>query len=82
MYFVYIIECENGSFYTGSSPDPTKRFKQHRIGDGSKYTRMHRPVRIVYVERCDNKSLALKREMQIKGWSRTKKENLIRFGRP
>lgn len=81
MYFVYIIECEDGSFYTGSSPDPEERFKKHKVGTGSRYTRMHKPVRLVYREQVKNKSQALKREIQIKGWNRIKKESLVKFGK-
>ncbi|MBU2101712.1 GIY-YIG nuclease family protein [Patescibacteria group bacterium] len=77
MYFVYILECEDGSFYTGSSPNPEERFKRHKAGTGSRYTRMHRPVRIIYTEKLNDKSQALKREVQIKSWSRKKKEALI-----
>lgn len=78
--FKYIIECDDGSFYTGSSPNPEERFKRHKAGTGSRYTRMHKPVRIVYIEQFEGKSHALKREIQIKGWSKMKKENLIKLG--
>lgn len=82
MYFVYMLECEDGSFYTGSSPNPKERFIRHCVGTGGRYTRAHKPIRIVYMEGLGDKSRALKRESQIKGWNRTKKENLIKFGRP
>jgi len=82
MYFVYILECEDGSLYTGSSPDPKERFNRHRAGTGGRYTRSHKPIKIVYTEEFRDKSGALKRESQIKGWSRTKKESLIKFGTP
>jgi len=82
MYFVYIIECEDGSFYTGSSPNPKKRFRRHREGNGGRYTRSHKPVRLIYTEQLESKSDALRREMQIKSWDRKKKENLIKFVGP
>ena len=82
MYFVYIIQCEDGSFYTGSSPDPEERFRKHKAGNGGRYTRSHRPIKLIYTEGFKSKSDALKREIQIKDWTRKKKENLIRLGRP
>ena len=78
MYFVYIIECEDGSLYTGSSPDPEERFRKHKTGNGGRYTRSHKPVKLLYTEKLKNKSGALKREVQIKSWSREKKLNLIK----
>jgi len=78
MYFVYIIECEDGSFYTGSSPNPKERLKRHKEGTGGKYTRSHRPIRLVYTEKFSTRSEALKREAQIKDWCREKKFNLIK----
>ncbi len=77
MYFVYIIECEDGSFYTGSSPDPKERYRKHKAGTGGKYTRSHKPLGLVHIEKFDTKSDALKREIQIKSWRHDKKLNLI-----
>ena len=82
MYYAYIMLCEDNSLYTGISLDIQERFKTHLQGKGSKYTRSHKPIRIVYSELYKNKSDAAKREYQIKGWSRIKKLNLIKFGRP
>jgi putative endonuclease len=82
MYCVYILECEDRSFYVGSSPDPRERFGRHRAGTGGRYTRSHKPTKIVYIEKFTTKSEALRREVQIKGWSKVKKENLIKFGIP
>jgi len=73
MYFVYIIECEDWSLYTGSSPDPRARFGKHKSGDGGKYTRSHKPVRLAYIEELKDKGEALKREIEIKSWDRKKK---------
>lgn len=65
-YFCYILECVDGSFYTGWSLDPARREKQHNCGSGAKYTRLHRPVRLVYIEEQPDLSSALKREREIK----------------
>ncbi len=78
MYFVYIIRCEDSSLYTGSSPNPKERFKKHKAGTGGKYTRSHRPVNLVYIEKLNTKSDAIKREMQIKRWRKDKKERLVK----
>ncbi|OGM76969.1 hypothetical protein A2210_00880 [Candidatus Woesebacteria bacterium RIFOXYA1_FULL_40_18] len=82
MWFTYILLCSDGSFYTGISNNPQQRFLDHKNGKGGRYTRLHKPVKIVYLEQLPDKSIALKREMQIKGWSRIKKENLVKYGHP
>jgi len=73
MYFVYILLCSDNSLYTGYSPDPQKRFSEHLSGKGGKYTRSHRPLKIIYTEKFKTKSEALKREIEIKSWPRAKK---------
>ncbi len=73
MWYVYILLCVDKSLYTGISDDPEKRFIDHRNGKGSKYTRSHKPLKIVYKEVVESKSAALKREFEIKSWSREKK---------
>jgi putative endonuclease len=80
MWYVYILLCSDTSFYTGISNNPQKRFLEHKNGKGGKYTRSHKPVKIVYTEVFSTKSEALKRELVIKGWSRKKKEHLISLG--
>ena len=77
MYFVYILLCANGSFYTGSTNDIGKRFKDHLAGKGARYTKSHKPEKIVYQEKFASKSDALKREAEIKRWPKAKKEALI-----
>ena len=81
MWFVYILLCEDNSFYTGSTNNLEKRFQDHKNGKGGKYTRSHKPVKIVYSEKFETKSEALKREIEIKSWKKEKKlENLkIKF---
>ena len=82
MYFVYLLKCVDGSFYTGVAADYQKRFHEHKEGKGGRYTRLHKPEKLVYVERFETEMEALQRERQIKGWRREKKENLIRHGKP
>ncbi len=79
MWFVYVLLCQDGSLYTGISPDPEKRFEQHLSGKGAKYTRSHKPVKIVYQEKFKSRSEALKREAEIKGWRRERKIRELKF---
>lgn len=81
-YFTYIARCGDGSLYTGSTDNLIKREEKHNNGTGSIYTKTHLPVKIIYSELFSTRQEAVKREMQIKGWKKTKKENLIRFGHP
>lgn len=67
------------SLYTGSSNDPDNRFINHKSGKGAKYTRSHMPLKRVYLELFNSKSGALKREREIKGWSRAKKIQLLKL---
>ncbi len=71
-----MVECADGTFYTGWSTDPARREKVHNAGQGAKYTRMRRPVKLIYVEELPDKSSALKRERAIKKFSRKRKEKL------
>ena len=77
MFFVYIVRCADDTLYTGFARDPHERVKVHNSGKGAKYTRSRLPVSLVYVEECESLSAALKRERQLKPWSRAKKEALI-----
>jgi putative endonuclease len=76
-FYCYILECSDGTLYTGWSSDPEKRLRQHNRGSGARYTRSRRPVRLVYVEELPDKSAALKRERAIKALARLKKLKLI-----
>jgi len=76
-FYCYILECSDGTFYTGWTTDPSRREKQHNAGNGARYTRMRRPVRIVYVEQQADKSAALRRELAIKKMPKEKKKLLI-----
>jgi putative endonuclease len=79
-YIVYILECSDGSYYTGSTNDIAKRLWQHEQGvESSSYTYSRRPVKLVWTsEQVEHYYNALRWERQIKGWSRAKKEALIR----
>lgn len=81
VHFVYIVRCVDGSLYTGSARDPRARVKLHNSGKGAKYTCGRRPVRLVYSETCASLSDALKREHELKQWSRERKQRLIRDAR-
>ncbi len=77
-YYVYILECADGTFYTGYSTDPGKRLKMHNAGKGAKYTRSRRPCSLVYTEVFEDKSAALSREWHIKhGLSHEEKMKMI-----
>ena len=76
-YVVYILECRDGSFYTGITIDMQKRFTKHAAGLGGAYTRSHPPVKILYQEKVVDRSQALKREAELKKLSKAQKEKLI-----
>jgi putative endonuclease len=79
-YYCYILECSDGTFYTGWSTEPERRERQHNAGRGARYTRDRRPVRLVYVEELPDKPSALRRELKIKTFPREKKKKLIEEG--
>lgn len=74
---VYIIECRDGSFYTGWTNDIDSRLEAHNHGTGAKYTRGRLPVKLVYIEYVEDKSAGLKREIAIKKLSKAQKKALI-----
>ncbi len=76
-YYTYILLIENNSLYCGYTDDVEKRFNAHMEGKGAKYTRAHKPVKIVYVKEFDTKSEAMKEEYRIKHLSRKEKLSLI-----
>lgn len=77
MNYVYILECGNGSFYTGWTNNLEHRVQAHNEGKGAKYTKAHLPVKLVYVEEFEDKSEALRREYEIKQLTRSEKLMLI-----
>ena len=76
-FFCYILECSDGTFYTGWTTDPARRERQHNAGCGAKYTRMRRPVKLVYIEELSDRTSAMKRERAIKKMARVQKRKLI-----
>lgn len=75
--WTYILECGDGSYYTGSTIDILRRFTQHKNGEGASHTKKHPPIKLVYFEEYPRIDYAFNREKQIQGWSRKKKEALI-----
>ena len=75
--YVYILECSNGKYYTGSTIDLDKRLSEHHAGLGANFTRKYLPFKLVYVEIFERIDQAFKREKQIQGWSHKKKAALI-----
>lgn len=76
-HYVYMLECGDGTFYTGYTTDISQRIKKHAAGKGAKYTRGRGPFRLVYKEEFDSKSEALRAEYQLKQRTRKEKEQLI-----
>ena len=76
-FYCYILECADGTYYTGWTTDPERRLRQHNAGNGARYTRTRRPVRLAYVEPLPDRSSAQKREIKIKKLTRTQKQALI-----
>lgn len=77
-YFVYIVKCSDGSYYTGVTSNLEKRIAEHNSGIIEGYTSDRLPVNLVYSNRFGNVNDAIRAEKQIKGWTRAKKEALIR----
>jgi putative endonuclease len=76
-FFVYILLCIDGSFYTGYTKDLNERTKQHENGKGARYTKSHKPQKLAYVEQHESRSKAMKRERLIKKLSHQQKQDLI-----
>jgi putative endonuclease len=76
-YYCYIVECSDGSYYTGWSIDPARRERQHNTGRGARYTRTHLPVHLVYIEPQPDRASAMRREIKIKGFTHIQKRALI-----
>jgi putative endonuclease len=73
MPYIYIVQCNDGSLYTGWTMDVARRVKQHNAGRGAQYTKQHRPVKLVYSEEQPTRGAAMKREAEIKRWPRRHK---------
>lgn len=79
MYFVYILQCNDGTLYTGITSDLIRRVKEHNSSKlGAKYTKVRRPVRLVYSKEFNDRSAAMIEEARIKKLSRNKKLNFLK----
>lgn len=80
MYFLYILECSDKTLYTGITTNLDRRIKEHNnLKSGAKYTKVRRPVKLVYSKTFDNRSIALKEEARIKKLSRQQKIDLFKL---
>ncbi len=77
-YFVYLIECVDGSIYTGITTDVKRRFEEHAAGKGARYTRAHKVKKVIHTEVHRTRSVALKREAAIKRMPRERKLAIIK----
>ena len=77
MWYLYVLRCGDGTFYTGITTDVERRLEAHRQGRGAKYTRGRGPLELAYQEECGTHSEALKREYTVKRLTREEKEDLI-----
>ena len=82
MPYLYILECNDGSYYVGSTRNLDSRMEQHNTGAGGMYTAKRQPVKLVFAQEFDHMLDAYAREKQVQGWSRAKRLALIegRFG--
>jgi predicted GIY-YIG superfamily endonuclease len=76
-FWVYILRCSDGSYYTGHTDNLEDRISQHQVGSFGGYTATRRPVKLVFAQECPTREEAFAAERQIKGWSRKKKEAMI-----
>ena len=81
MFYVYVLLCCDGSFYTGYTKDLNARTKQHENGKGARYTRAHKPQKIAYIELFDTRGKAMKREREIKKLSHREKLDLCKVAK-
>jgi putative endonuclease len=76
-HHVYILECADGTYYTGYTTDVERRVEEHNAGTGAKYTRGRTPVEVIHTETYDSQSAAMQREYAIKQLRRPAKEELV-----
>lgn len=76
-WYVYILRCMDNSLYTGITTDVKRRYKEHIMGKGAKYTRVKKPIKIEKIIECDSRSEATKLELKIKKMKKLEKEKLI-----
>lgn len=77
VHHVYLVRCADGTLYTGYALDPRAREQVHNSGRGAHYTACRRPVTLVHAEAFATRSEALKREYELKRWTRARKEALV-----
>ena len=77
-FFTYILRCSDGTYYTGHTDDLDTRMAQHAVGEGAKYTSKRRPLQLLWFTDCQTREQAFELEKQLQGWSRKKKEALMR----
>jgi len=82
MFSVYFLRGPNNHLYVGCSANKEKRLEKHKSGDGAEFAKRNKTFKLVYSEEFPTLLEARRRERQIKGWRREKKENLIKFGKP
>jgi len=80
-FVVYILRTSKNTLYTGQTNDLEQRLKKHRLGKGAKYVRSFDSFELVYCEYFSTRSEAMKREIEIKGWSKIQKEELVKLWR-
>jgi len=78
MWIIYIVKCSDGTLYTGITTDVRRRLREHNTKIGAHYTKSRAPVKLVYKEKRETRSAALKREFQIKSWTRAEKLAFIK----
>ena len=76
-HYVYLLLCDDGSYYTGYTSNVASRFEKHKKGYGARYTRMRKPKRIVHVEKFRTRAEAMRRERQVKALSHKEKDQLV-----
>ena len=81
LHYVYMIKCDNGSYYTGYSTNPKARYEKHCVGTGAKYTRAHKPKSMVVLYTFDSKSEALKKDYKVKQLTHKEKEALFKVAK-
>ena len=79
-YYTYMVRCSDGTFYTGWTVDPERRVRTHNTGQGARYTKTRRPVRLVFLEKHLSRAEAMRRERAIKGMGRVAKLRLVARG--
>ncbi|HEY3376051.1 MAG TPA: GIY-YIG nuclease family protein [Armatimonadota bacterium] len=76
-YYVYIVRCNDGTYYVGSAHHVAERLSRHNAGRAATYTAMRRPVTLIYAEEHPDQLTAIRREKQLKGWSHQKRDALV-----